>query len=59
MSEVDLKSELKYIVAKNEKQKLKGILRGSVYIRRELLKRNDDDEFKEFWQFYFVDTDLV
>lgn len=50
---------LKYIVVQNEKQKLKEILRESVRLRRELLKKNNDDELKEFWQFYFVDTDLV
>lgn len=59
MTEEKLRTMLKYIVVKNEKQQLKKILRESVPLRRELFKKNNDDELKEFWQFYFVDTDLV
>lgn len=39
MTEEKLKTMLKYIVVKNEKQKLKEILRESVRLRRELLKK--------------------
>lgn len=58
MSGEELKSFLKYCVVQNDKAKLKNVLRETVSIRRQLLAV-DDDELKDFWNFYFVDVDLV
>lgn len=58
MTEDELKKFLKYCVVKNDKQKLKSILRETIPIRRRLLQEKDDDLI-EFWHFYFVDTDMV
>lgn len=57
-TENELKSMLKYCVVNNDKEKLKTILLQTVSVRRQLLKL-DGDDFKEFWKFYFVETDLV
>lgn len=54
----ELKATLKYCVVKKDKKKLKEILLETISIRRQLLKEEDND-FKEFWNFYFVDTELV
>lgn len=57
-TEDELKTILKYCVVKNDKAKLKEILSETITIRRKLLQK-DDEDFKEFWKFYFIDTDLV
>lgn len=49
---------LKYCVINNDKTKLKELLLETISIRRQLFKKNND-AFKEFWKFYFLDTDLV
>lgn len=58
MTENELKSELKYCVVKNDKEKLKQILRDTVSLRQQILKKHDDG-LKELWTFYLVDTELV
>lgn len=58
MTEEELKKNLKYCVVKNDKQKLKEILRGTISMRRQMFERNDEDMI-EFWHFYFVDTEMV
>lgn len=57
-NENELKSMLTYCVIKNYKTKLKEILLETIAMRRLLFKK-DDSDFKEFWKFYFIDTDLV
>lgn len=57
-AENELKSMLKYCVVNNDRKKLEEILSETISIRRKLLKIEGDD-FKEFWKFYFVETDLV
>lgn len=58
MTEEELKKNLKYCVVKNDKQKLKEILRGTISMRRQMFERNDEDMI-EFWHFYFVNTEMV
>lgn len=58
VTEKELISTLKYCVVKNDKAKLKEMLLETISMRRLLFKK-DDDDFKEFWKFYFLDTDLV
>lgn len=57
-TEESLKTFFKYCVAKNDRVKLKEKLRGTVDLRRKILKEKKD-EFMEFLKFYFVDVDLV
>lgn len=58
MTENELKSELKYCVVKNDKEKLKQIMRNTVSLRQQMLKNHDGD-YKALWNFYFVDTEMV
>lgn len=57
-AEEELKSKLKYCVVKNNRNELREILWRTISIRRQLLKKDDNDS-KEFWKFYFIEIDLV
>lgn len=57
-NEEDLKNFLKYCVVSKNNEKLKDKLQKTISLRRQLLKENGDD-FREFFQFYFVDPSLV
>lgn len=57
-TEETLKTFFKYCVVQKNRSKLKEKLRGTIELRRRILKENKD-EFMEYLQFYFIDVDLV
>lgn len=57
-TEESLKTFFKYCVVENDRAKLKNKLRGTIELRRKILKEKKE-EFIDFLQFYFVDIDLV
>lgn len=57
-TEDDLKKFLKQCVVSKDRKKLKDKLQDTIALRRQLLKENGD-EFRNFFKFYFVDPSLV